>query len=149
MKIRIIEPIWVGFVDVLVFIALPLYTISLISARYPEVMAYREVYLYSIITILGPLAVITVVLEHISRKGSTRRFLFSVAHTTVALIWLYLILGQGVTEVFYRGFRIRFEYYTLLYMSMAAISMRYLLAAVDMLSHRDGERKPSPRQAPI
>lgn len=149
MKIKIIEPLWVGFVDVLVFIALPIYTISLISERYPEVMAYREVYLYSIITILGPLAVVTVVLEHMSRKGSMRRFLFSVAHTTVALAWLYLILGQGVTEIFYRGFRIRLEYYALLYMSMGAISLRYLLAGVEMLSHRDEERKPSPRAARI
>ncbi len=119
-----------ALLTLILYLIIPLTCLVFILVSYPELP--RELMLARIYWVI-PTAMVIIILAHLStlyQKGDTKRFLLSIGFTVATMIWMFGLLGGGVTITSQWNdyeFSLHMNNYIILIISVAAFNIMYYI----------------------
>ncbi len=134
---KIFHAILVTFVQIMIYIVIPIFMVTSINSTYPGLMEGRYIHLVQIATMIGVPIVIFYILS--SMTSGLKSLIFEVIALGLVILYTFMILGMGHTQLSYENIVIRLYYPTLLYIIIFGIALRFPAALFKYLAERESE----------
>ncbi|NPA75756.1 MAG: hypothetical protein GXO25_06715 [Euryarchaeota archaeon] len=132
---KLLRTIFTAIAHSLVYIGIPLALIYALNANYPGLLEARYVRFVHIAILLGIPIVVMYALADLT--SGIKSMIFEIIALVLVIIYTFMILGMGSTELTYQNVKIYLFYPVLLYIVILGIAIRFPSAVFKYLAERE------------